>query len=88
MIDSVDMVVYKNKILQIVECNALPTLVLMLQSEDPKVHYEAVRCLYDFTQSNVFIDCCLQSSKLLALAELALFVGWCDWKSGPLFAKY
>ena len=54
MIDIVGMVVYKNKILQIVESNALPTLVLMLQSEDPKTHYEAVICLYDFTQSNAF----------------------------------
>jgi hypothetical protein len=29
--------------LQIVQCNALPTLVLMLGSEDPTIHYEAVR---------------------------------------------
>ncbi|KAK2451214.1 ARM REPEAT PROTEIN INTERACTING WITH ABF2 [Trifolium repens] len=27
----------------IVECDALPTLVLMLGSEDPTIHYEAVR---------------------------------------------
>jgi len=30
-------------IFQIVECNALPTLILMLRSEDAAVHYEAVR---------------------------------------------
>jgi hypothetical protein len=29
--------------LQIVECNALPTLILMLQSDDAAIHYEAVR---------------------------------------------
>jgi len=29
-------------IFQIVECNALPTLILMLRSEDAAVHYEAV----------------------------------------------
>lgn len=28
---------------QIVECNALPTLILMLRSEDTAIHYEAVR---------------------------------------------
>lgn len=28
--------------LQIVECNALPTLILMLQSENAAIHYEAV----------------------------------------------
>lgn len=28
---------------QIVECNALPTLILMLRSEDSAIHYEAVR---------------------------------------------
>lgn len=28
--------------LQIVECNALPTLILMLRSEDTAIHYEAV----------------------------------------------
>ena len=28
--------------LQIVECNALPTLILMLWSEDATIHYEAV----------------------------------------------
>lgn len=27
---------------QIVECNALPTLILMLRSEDAAIHYEAV----------------------------------------------
>lgn len=32
-------------LLQIVECNALPTLILMLQSEDAAIHYEAVRYL-------------------------------------------
>ena len=30
-------------ILQIVECNALPMLILMLRSEDASIHYEAVR---------------------------------------------
>lgn len=29
---------------QIVECNALPTLILMLRSEDAAIHYEAVGC--------------------------------------------
>ena len=32
--------------LQIVECNALPTLILMLRSEDAAIHYEAVGCYY------------------------------------------
>ena len=32
-----------NDKLQIVGCNALPTLVLMLRSEEPTIHYEAVR---------------------------------------------
>lgn len=27
---------------QIVECNALPALILMLKSEDAAIHYEAV----------------------------------------------
>jgi hypothetical protein len=31
---------------QIVECNALPTLILMLGSEDAAIHYEAVRNLF------------------------------------------
>lgn len=31
-----------NAIFQIVECNALPTLILMLRSEDATLHYEAV----------------------------------------------
>lgn len=30
--------------LQIVECNALPSLILMLRSEDAAIHYEAVGC--------------------------------------------
>lgn len=30
------------KLVQIVECNALPSLILMLRSEDPGIHYEAV----------------------------------------------
>lgn len=34
--------VNKTLILQIVECNALPTLILMLRSEDAAIHYEAV----------------------------------------------
>jgi len=29
--------------MQIVQCNALPTLILMLRSEDAAIHYEAVR---------------------------------------------
>ena len=29
-------------ICQIVECDALPTLILMLRSEDAAIHYEAV----------------------------------------------
>ena len=29
-------------LLQIVECSALPTLILMLGSEDAAIHYEAV----------------------------------------------
>ena len=32
----------KGMTLQIVECNALPTLILMLRSEDAAIHYEAV----------------------------------------------
>ena len=48
VINLVVLVVYKIKKLQIVECDALPTLVLMLGSEDSKLHSEAVRCLYYF----------------------------------------
>lgn len=33
--------------LQIVECNALPTLILMLRSEDTAIHYEAVGSFED-----------------------------------------
>lgn len=36
----------KYYIWQIVECNALPTLILMLRSEDAAIHYEAVRSYY------------------------------------------
>lgn len=43
MTDSFVIAAYKNEKLQIVACNALPTLVLMLKSEDPTIHYEAVR---------------------------------------------
>lgn len=32
---------------QIVDCNALPMLILLLGSEDATVHYEAVRLLWD-----------------------------------------
>lgn len=32
---------------QIVECNALPTLILMLRSEDTAIHYEAVGSFED-----------------------------------------
>ena len=35
-------VVDKNHKLQIVGCNALPILILMLQSKDAAIHYEAV----------------------------------------------
>lgn len=54
---SVVVVVYNNEIfLQIVECKALPTLVLMLRSEDITIHYVAVRRFYEFTESHVFFS--------------------------------
>lgn len=36
-----------SRFLQIVDCNALPTLILMLGSEDAAIHYEAVRFIWD-----------------------------------------
>lgn len=36
-------VLFLNFCPQIVECNALPTLILMLRSDDAAIHYEAVR---------------------------------------------
>ncbi|GAU23360.1 hypothetical protein TSUD_334070, partial [Trifolium subterraneum] len=53
---------------QIVQCNALPTLVLMLGSEDPTIHYEAILLplIYDFNDSS----CCLESQR-----EAALLIG-------------
>lgn len=55
---SVVVVVYNNEIfLQIVECKALlPTLVLMLRSEDITIHCVAVRRFYEFTESHVFFS--------------------------------
>ncbi|KAG5043501.1 hypothetical protein JHK87_007416 [Glycine soja] len=61
---------------QIVESNALPTLVLMLQSEDPKTHYEAVHIcqrgaippLVDMLRSP---DAELQEMSAFALGRLA-----------------
>ncbi|XP_047180748.1 ARM REPEAT PROTEIN INTERACTING WITH ABF2-like isoform X1 [Vigna umbellata] len=39
-------------IFQIVECNALPTLILMLRSEDAAVHYEAVGVIGNLVHSS------------------------------------
>ncbi|XP_061989402.1 ARM REPEAT PROTEIN INTERACTING WITH ABF2-like isoform X1 [Rosa rugosa] len=38
--------------LQIVECNALPTLILMLRSEDAAIHYEAVGVIGNLVHSS------------------------------------
>ena len=40
--------------LQIVECNALPTLVIMLRSEDTAIHYEAVNSQLRFLAEFAF----------------------------------
>lgn len=37
---------------QIVNCNALPTLIHMLRSEDTAIHYEAVRFFLSHTQNH------------------------------------
>ncbi|KAK6913906.1 BTB/POZ domain [Dillenia turbinata] len=39
-------------VLKIVECNALPTLILMLQSEDAAIHYEAVGVIGNLVHSS------------------------------------
>nr|VDC86886.1 unnamed protein product [Brassica oleracea] len=39
-------------LLQIVECNALPTLILMLGSEDAAIHYEAVGVIGNLVHSS------------------------------------
>lgn len=36
-----------SRFFQIVDCDALPTLILMLGSEDAAIHYEAVRFIWD-----------------------------------------
>lgn len=40
--------------MQIVEGNALPTLILMLRSEDVGIHYEAVRIKFPTLSSILF----------------------------------
>lgn len=79
--------------LQIVECNALPTLILMLRSEDAAIHYEAVGLFV-----TAFILCvrglvllgirCLPFFLLAELADFSWISGWCDWKSGTFITKY
>ena len=50
---------------QIVECNALPTLILMLRSEDTAIHYEAVGSFED--ASYIINYLILQSSGIWCL---------------------
>ncbi|XP_068472914.1 ARM REPEAT PROTEIN INTERACTING WITH ABF2-like isoform X1 [Phaseolus vulgaris] len=52
VINLVVLVVYKIKKLQIVECDALPTLVLMLGSEDSKLHSEAIGVIGNLVHSS------------------------------------
>ena len=73
---------------QIVECNALPTLILMLRSEDTATHYEAVRNYYMFQLYGLFsvylrvIIMCTDACSHWILS------GWRNWQPGPLFPKY
>lgn len=78
---------------QIVECNALPTLILMLRSEDAAIHYEAV-CLFvtaiilRVCGLHNMMDKCLPSELYVASAEFSWISGWCDWKFGTFVTKY
>ncbi|XP_058748626.1 ARM REPEAT PROTEIN INTERACTING WITH ABF2-like isoform X1 [Vicia villosa] len=88
MVDSFVIVAYKNIKLQIVECDALPTLVLMLGSEDPAIHYEAVGVIGNLVHSSPEIKkevllaealqpviCLLSSPCLETQREAALLIG-------------
>ena len=70
---------------QIVECNALPTLILMLRSEDAAIHYEAVGFYLCDKLENFFLF-----NELISLIGYMDFVilGWCYWKFGSLIPKY
>ncbi|KAF7837264.1 ARM REPEAT PROTEIN INTERACTING WITH ABF2-like [Senna tora] len=67
---------------QIVECNALPTLILMLRSEDAAIHYEAVGVIGNLVHSSpnikkeVLLAGALQPViGLLSQREAALLLG-------------
>uniref|UniRef100_A0A251VK95 Putative armadillo-type fold protein n=1 Tax=Helianthus annuus TaxID=4232 RepID=A0A251VK95_HELAN len=51
--DAITNLAHENSIgLKIVDCNALPTLILMLQSEDVAIHYEAVGVIGNLVHSS------------------------------------
>lgn len=64
LIPSICISVWLVFVLQIVECNALPTLILMLRSEDAAIHYEAVRFYY--LAKNHYMIGCNNTMKLIA----------------------
>lgn len=73
---------------QIVDCNALPTLILMLRSENAAIHYEAVGLLL---WSNFDVLCyLLLSGNLVHIIRwfFGYLSGWSDWKSGPFISKH
>ena len=59
----------------IVECNALPMLVLILRSEDTGVHYEAVGVIGNL----------VHSLKMFFMLELYTLLLNCSCASGGLF---
>lgn len=73
---------------QIVECNALPTLILMLRSEDAAIHYEAVGCLPCHRLGYFMLINTLIHQFAFCKIWISWILGWCYWKSGALIPKY
>lgn len=76
--------------MQIVECNALPTLILMLGSEDAAIHYEAVRNLLlrrEFSYSTVLLLIYLCGIDIEITSWLML-LGWSYRQSSTFISKH
>lgn len=74
------------RLLQIVECGALPILIQMLRAEDVGVHYEAVGVIGNLVHSSQNIkrkvSGCVQSSCFPCTLQgecLKGTTGWCTW---------
>ncbi|CAA6669036.1 unnamed protein product [Spirodela intermedia] len=61
---------------QIVDCNALPTLILMLRSEDPAIHYETVGVIGNLVHSSPSIK-----KEVLLAGALQPVIGSCCTES-------